>query len=277
MGILIIRWRIHPIWMGSNFCSRSLKHVSKWLRWDSSRLPHRFCLWISDQIFHNVCPIFSVPVFCPQKAWMSLILRVRGPTKPRRFFCLYSAFRTAFSDWDEIDFGVPFFFSCQTQSLSPRFPSGSGEKREQRGFLIALLSSTSARHIHQLVFPSSEKGLESTAAGFYFIILGHRGDSLVGRATSGKGMVMEDKGMRQGDWCLCVHVWSCVCVCVCVCLWERGSYMCVSWGEDDWRGPQSLWGVCDWEGNGELGLGEYDVEVEEGEKDELEDGRAERR
>lgn len=32
------------------------------------------------------------------------------------------------------------------------------------------------------------------------------------------------------------------------------------------------WGVCDWEGNGELGLGECEVEMEEGEKDELEDG-----
>ena len=51
-----------------------------------------------------------------------------------------------------------------------------------------------------------------------------------------------------------------------VCVRERGSYMCVSWGEDDWRGPQILWGVCDWEGNGELGLWEYDVEVEEGGK-----------
>lgn len=35
-------------------------------------------------------------------------------------------------------------------------------------------------------------------------------------------------------------------------------------------------GVCDWEGNGELGLWEYEVEVEEGEKDRLEDGRAEK-
>ena len=178
-------------------------------------------------------PFFPCQCFVLRRAWMSLILRVRGPTKPQWFFCLYSAFRTAFSDWDEIDFGVPFFFfSCQTQSLSPRFPSGSGEKREQRRFLIALLSSTSARHIHQLVFPSSEKGLESMAAGFYFIILGHRGDSLMGRATSGKGMVMEDKGMRQGDWCLCVHVWSCLCsfVCVCVCVCEREALICVSHG-----------------------------------------------
>lgn len=189
MGILIIRWRIHPIWMGSNFCSSSLKHVSKWLRWDSSRLPHRFCLWISDQIFHNACPIFSVPVFCPQKAWMSLILRVRGPTKPRRFFCLYSAFRTAFSDWDEIDFGVPFFFSCQTQSLSPRFPSGSGEKREQRIFNCSPLIHICPPHSSARL-PLFRKGAGEYGGGVLFYYFGAQGGF-----SRGTGHIWE----RNGD------------------------------------------------------------------------------
>lgn len=69
------------------------------------------------------------------------------------------------------------------------------------------------------------------AAGFLFYYFGARRDSLTGRGTSGEGMVIEDKGMRQRDWCLCVHVWSRLGVCVCV---------CVSWGEDDWRRPQIL-------------------------------------
>lgn len=66
------------------------------------------------------------------------------------------------------------------------------------------------------------------------------GDSLKGRGTSVRGMVMEDKGMRQTDWCLCVH-----CVKICV---------CVSWGQDEERGALNPQGVCDWEGNGELGV-----------------------
>lgn len=51
--------------------------------------------------------------------------------------------------------------------------------------------------------------------------------------------------------------------------------MCVSWGKDDWRGPQILGesvigreiGNWDWE---------YEVEVEEGEKDEPQDGGVEK-
>lgn len=45
----------------------------------------------------------------------------------------------------------------------------------------------------------------------------------MGWNTSGKGMVIEDKGMRQGDWCLCES--GCACVCV-----LRIGLMCVLWG-----------------------------------------------
>lgn len=43
--------------------------------------------------------------------------------------------------------------------------------------------------------------------------------------------------------------------------------LCVSWGEGRQERASNPWGVCDWEGNGELGLREYEVEVEEGEGD----------
>lgn len=52
--------------------------------------------------------------------------------------------------------------------------------------------------------------------------------SLMGWNTSGKRLVMEDKGMRQRDWCLCVCKCEsgCVRVCVqslpCVCCGEGG-------------------------------------------------------
>lgn len=46
----------------------------------------------------------------------------------------------------------------------------------------------------------------------------------MGWGTSGKGMVIEDKGMKQRDWCLCVHVWRCVCV------WGSDDRMCASQG-----------------------------------------------
>lgn len=96
----------------------------------------------------------------------------------------------------------------------------------------------------------------------------------MGWGTSGKGMVKEDKGMRQRDWCLCVHVWSCVFFlsfflsCVCLCVYEN--LMCAQGWLERASNPQGVW---DWEGNGELGLWEYEVEMEEGEKDMLEDGR----
>lgn len=54
-------------------------------------------------------------------------------------------------------------------------------------------------------------------------------------------------------------------VCASVCK----DLMCASHGGRTTRGPRILRGVCDWEGNGELGLREYEVEMEDGEKDEL--------
>lgn len=89
----------------------------------------------------------------------------------------------------------------------------------------------------------------------------------MGRGTSGKGMVIEDKGMRQTDCCLCE--WLCFGVWVCACL----RIVCVGlMGGGKLERASSPQGVCDWEGNGELGLWEYEVEVEEGEKYMMEDG-----
>ena len=48
--------------------------------------------------------------------------------------------------------------------------------------------------------------------GFLFYYFG--GDSLTGRGTSGEGMVIEDKGMRLRDWCLCVCFYGAVWVSV---------------------------------------------------------------
>ena len=59
----------------------------------------------------------------------------------------------------------------------------------------------------------------------------------------------------------------CVCVSLCLC------YVCLSRGEDGWRGPQILWESVI---GRELGLRECEAEVDEGEKDKLEDGRAEK-
>lgn len=69
----------------------------------------------------------------------------------------------------------------------------------------------------------------------------------MGWSTSGKGMVMEDKGMRQRDCCLCEY--GCKCLRV-----LSIDFICVSLGVDDYRGLQILRGVCDWEGNGTQGL-----------------------
>lgn len=35
-------------------------------------------------------------------------------------------------------------------------------------------------------------------------------------------MVMEDKGMRQEDWCLCVNAWGYMCPSVCVLMTREG-------------------------------------------------------
>ncbi len=61
---------------------------------------------------------------------------------------------------------------------------------------------------------------------------------------------------------MCVYEAVIPFVCVCVCEWERENLVCK---DERASNPQ---GACDWEGNGELGLWEY-------EKDMLEDGRAE--
>ena len=195
-----------------------------------ARLPHRFSLWISDQIFHNVCPIFfffRVPVFCPQKAWMSLILRVRGPTKPRRFFCLYSAFRTAFSDWDEIDFGVPFFFfffslPCQTQSLSPPFSLWNrGEKRAEKIFNCSPLIHICPPH-SSARRPLFREGAGEYGGGVLFYYFGAQGGILSwDRPHLGKEWWWRIKGWgREIGVCVCMYEAVCapLCVCVCVCV-----------------------------------------------------------
>lgn len=54
---------------------------------------------------------------------MSLILHVRGPIKASGSFVFIQA-----SKWVSV-IEIRDFFSCQTQSLSPCFPSGTGEER----------------------------------------------------------------------------------------------------------------------------------------------------
>lgn len=80
-----------------------------------------------------------------------------------------------------------FFFMPDTISVS-RFSLWIWKEKESReDFNCSPLIHICPTTFISSSSPPQQKGLERAVAGFYFIILGRWGDSLMGRGTSGKG------------------------------------------------------------------------------------------
>lgn len=131
-----------------------------------------------------------------------------------------------------------------TISVSPVFPLDLKGKESREDFNCSPLIHISPTTFISSSSPPSEKWLESSVARVFFLLLlfwGVGGIFSWDGGTSVKWMVKQDKGMRQRDWCLYVQGWSCLCLCVCTRaqVFDR-ICVCVSWGEDEWRGLQNL-------------------------------------
>lgn len=200
---------------------------------------------------------------------MSLILHVRGPMKPVVLLSLFGLQnRFLWLRLDRFLVGVFFFSMPDTISVSQFSLWIWREKESREDFNCSPLI-----HISPTTFISSSspplKGAGEYCGQIFFFIIFGRGRGILSwdGAHLWKGWWWRIKGWgREIGVCVCMDEAVCasVCLCVCVCLRICVRLMGRGWVERA-SNPR---GVCDWEGNGELGLGECEVEVEEGEKKE---------